>query len=59
VLSKAEYDAYVADLVNYLVYVGEPAATKRAQLGAFVMLFLFLMLGLTYALKKEYWRDIH
>ena len=59
VLSKAEYDAYVADLANYLVYVGEPAATKRAQLGAFVMLFLFLMLGLTYALKKEYWRDIH
>lgn len=59
VLSKAEYDAYVADLVNYLVYVGEPAATKRTQLGAFVMLFLFLMLGLTYALKKEYWRDIH
>jgi ubiquinol-cytochrome c reductase cytochrome c1 subunit len=59
VLSKAEYDAYVADLVNYLVYVGEPAATKRTQLGAMVMLFLFLMLGLTYALKKEYWRDIH
>jgi ubiquinol-cytochrome c reductase cytochrome c1 subunit len=59
VLSKAEYDAYVADLVNYLVYLGEPAATKRTQLGAIVMLFLFLMLGLTYALKKEYWRDVH
>lgn len=59
VLSKAEYDTYVADLVNYLVYLGEPAATKRTQLGAIVMLFLFLMLGLTYALKKEYWRDIH
>lgn len=59
VLSKAEYDAYVADLVNYLVYLGEPAATKRTQLGAIVMLFLFLMLGLTYALKVEYWRDVH
>jgi ubiquinol-cytochrome c reductase cytochrome c1 subunit len=59
VLSKTEYDAYVADLVNYLVYLGEPAATKRTQLGAIVMLFLFLMLGLTYALKKEYWRDVH
>lgn len=59
VLSKTEYDAYVADLVNYLVYLGEPAATKRTQLGAIVMLFLFLMLGLTYALKHEYWRDIH
>lgn len=59
VLSKTEYDTYVADLVNYLVYLGEPAATKRTQLGAIVMLFLFLMLGLTYALKHEYWRDIH
>ncbi len=58
-LSKAEYDSYVADLVNFLVYVGEPAAAKRVQLGIIVMLFLFVLLGLTYALKKEYWKDIH
>ena len=58
-LSKTEYDAYVTDLVNFLVYLGEPAATKRVQLGIIVMLFLFAMLGLTYALKQEYWKDIH
>jgi ubiquinol-cytochrome c reductase cytochrome c1 subunit len=29
------------------------------QIGIVVMLFLFLMLVLTYALKKEYWRDVH
>jgi ubiquinol-cytochrome c reductase cytochrome c1 subunit len=58
-LSKAEYDAYVADLVNYLTYLGEPAATYRVQLGILVMLFLFAMLGLTYALKQEYWKDVH
>ena len=58
-LSKTEYDMYIADLVNYLVYVGEPAATKRVQLGIIVMLFLFAMLGLTYALKLEYWKDVH
>jgi ubiquinol-cytochrome c reductase cytochrome c1 subunit len=58
-LSKTEYDMYIADLVNYLVYVGEPAATKRVQLGIIIMLFLFAMLGLTYALKLEYWKDIH
>ena len=28
-LSKAEYDRHVADLVNYLVYLGEPAASTR------------------------------
>ncbi|MDN5836092.1 MAG: cytochrome c1 [Nitrosospira sp.] len=59
ILSKTEFDSYVADLVNFLVYVGEPAATKRVQLGIIVMLFLFAMLGLTYALKREFWRDIH
>ena len=58
-LSKTEYDAYVADLVNFLVYLGEPAANKRVQIGIIVMLFLFLMLVLTYALKKEYWKDVH
>ena len=58
-LSRAEYDAYVADLVNFLVYLGEPAANKRIQIGIIVMLFLFLMLVLTYALKKEYWKDVH
>ncbi|HEU4853978.1 MAG TPA: cytochrome c1 [Nitrosospira sp.] len=58
-LSRTEYDAYVADLVNFLVYLGEPAANKRVQIGIIVMLFLLLMLVLTYALKKEYWKDVH
>jgi ubiquinol-cytochrome c reductase cytochrome c1 subunit len=58
-LSKTQYDAYVADLVNYLVYLGEPAATIRVHIGMIVMLFLFVMLGLAYALKHEYWKDIH
>ncbi|MGH8761632.1 MAG: cytochrome c1 [Nitrosospira sp.] len=58
-LSKTEYDLYIADLVNFLVYLGEPAATKRVQLGIIVLLFLFAMLGLTYALKHEFWKDIH
>ena len=58
-LSKTEYEASVADLVNFLVYLGEPAATKRVQIGIIVMLFLFGMLALTYALKHEYWKDIH
>ena len=58
-LSKTEYDMYVADLVNYLAYLGEPHAARRKQIGMLVMLFLIGMLGLTYALKKEFWRDVH
>lgn len=58
-LTTAEYDQYVADLVNYMVYLSEPVANYRKELGLYVMLFLFFMLGLTYALKREYWRDVH
>lgn len=58
-MSPAEFDSYVADLVNYIVYLSEPSANERKRIGMFVMIFLFGMLGLTYALKREYWRDIH
>ena len=58
-LSASEYDKFVGDLVNYLVYLGEPHANARKQLGIEVMIFLLGMLVLSYALKKEYWKDIH
>jgi len=58
-MTAVEYDRYVADLVNYLVYIGEPHAKKREEIGTMVMMFLLGMLVLAYALKHEYWRDIH
>ncbi|MCW5618077.1 MAG: cytochrome c1 [Nitrosomonas sp.] len=58
-MTVSEYDRYVADLVNYLVYIGEPIANERKRIGMIVMIFLFGMLGLTYLLYREYWRDIH
>jgi ubiquinol-cytochrome c reductase cytochrome c1 subunit len=58
-MTKAEYDGFVADLVNYMVYLGEPHASHRKELGTMVIIFLFVLLGLTYLLKKEYWRDVH
>ncbi|MDV6345825.1 cytochrome c1 [Nitrosomonas sp. Is37] len=58
-LSKEEYDNFVTDLVNYIVYLGEPHANYRKKLGAIVLIFLLSMLGLTYLLKREYWRDVH
>lgn len=58
-LSASDYDKFVGDLVNYLVYLGEPHANARKELGIKVMLFLLGMFVLSYVLKKEYWRDIH
>ena len=39
-------------------YVGDPVKQKRNTMGYFVLLFLFALIGLSYALKKEFWRDI-
>lgn len=58
-LSPAEYDAVVADLVNYLVFMGEPAQGDRLRLGIIVLLFLGVLFVLAYYLKKEYWKNIH
>jgi ubiquinol-cytochrome c reductase cytochrome c1 subunit len=57
-LSAAEYDKYVGDLVNYLVFMGEPAAAKRVQIGIVVMFFLAIFFVITVLLKKEYWKDV-
>lgn len=57
-LSPAEYDTLVADLVNFLVYVGEPVKMTRHRIGYGVMIFLCFMLVLTYVMYREYWRDI-
>jgi len=58
-LSTAEYDALVGDLTNFLAYVAEPAKQQRNHMGWFVLLFLGVLLVLTYKLKKAYWKDIH
>lgn len=57
-LSPQEYNALVADLVNYMVFMSEPAKQQRLHLGIFVLLFLGVLLVLTYFLKKEFWKDI-
>ena len=58
-LSVEEYDALVGDLTNFMAYMAEPAKQQRNRLGWFVLLFLGVLLVLTYKLKKAYWKDIH
>jgi ubiquinol-cytochrome c reductase cytochrome c1 subunit len=58
-LTVQEYDALAGDLTNFLAFVAEPAKQQRNHLGWFVLLFLGVLLVLTYKLKKAYWKDIH
>ena len=58
-MSAGEYDRYVGDLVNFMVYMAEPAALKRAALGPWVLLFIAVFSFIAYLMKKEYWKDVH
>jgi len=53
------WDALMRDLVNYLVYMGEPARERRVQVGIVVLFFLSGLFVLTWLLKREYWKDVH
>lgn len=58
-LSGQEFDTMVNDLVNFLVYVGEPIKLERQRMGKYVLFFLGMFLLIAYLLKKEYWKDVH
>lgn len=57
-INTVEYDTAVRDLVNFLAYVGEPAAGKRKTIGIVVLLVLGVLFIFAYLLKKEYWKDV-
>jgi ubiquinol-cytochrome c reductase cytochrome c1 subunit len=57
--SPEEFESSVRDLVTFLEYLGEPSKVKRKNIGVWVLLFLALFAPIAYALKVEYWRDVH
>lgn len=58
-LSPQAYDAMMRDLVAYLAFMAEPARVQRVRVGIVVLMFLGLMIVMTWLLKREYWRDVH
>ena len=58
-LTPPEYDAAIADLVNFLAYVSEPIQLERKQIGVWVLFYLIIAFVVFYFLKKEYWKDVH
>jgi ubiquinol-cytochrome c reductase cytochrome c1 subunit len=58
-MTAEEFDAFVTDLVNFMVYLAEPVQNERRSLGIKVLVFLAVFFVLAYLLKKEYWKDVH
>ena len=57
-LSQAAYDEKVANLVGFMTYVSDPSASARARMGVWVLLFLGVLIFLTWWLNREYWKDV-
>ncbi|HSO79310.1 MAG TPA: cytochrome c1 [Chromatiaceae bacterium] len=58
-LSAEEFDTFARDLTAFLTYAGEPMKLERQKLGIYVLIFLAIFFVVAYALKKEYWKDVH
>ena len=58
-LSPKEYDDAVGDLVAFMVWMADPNAQFREQLGIAVLLFLGVFFVVAYAMKRAFWKDIH
>jgi ubiquinol-cytochrome c reductase cytochrome c1 subunit len=58
-MKPVEYDQLVADLVNYMTYMSEPARDDRVTLGLYTLIVISILIALAYALKKAYWKDVH
>jgi ubiquinol-cytochrome c reductase cytochrome c1 subunit len=58
-MTAAEYDNLVGDLVGFLQYLGEPIAETRKRIGVYVLIALSVVFVFAYALKREYWKDVH
>lgn len=58
-LSEEEFDTAVAELVNFLYYIGEPIRDRRQAIGIWVLLLLAVLYVLTVLLGREFSKDYH
>lgn len=58
-MTPAEFDTAMRDLVNFLVYVGEPSKLEANAIAPFVLVFLVILMVPAYLLNREYWKDVH
>jgi ubiquinol-cytochrome c reductase cytochrome c1 subunit len=58
-MTPAQYKTMVADLVNFLDFMSEPAKNRRINLGIIVLLYLGVLFVFAYWMKREYWKDVH
>jgi ubiquinol-cytochrome c reductase cytochrome c1 subunit len=59
-MAPAEFDKAVSDLVGFMVWMAEPQQEFRRTARLLCSCLPgFALHSAAYALKKEYWKDIH
>lgn len=57
-MSTEEFDEFVRDTVNFLVFIAEPIRSERRVIGTWVMIYLIVFLIIVIMLKKQIWKDV-
>jgi ubiquinol-cytochrome c reductase cytochrome b/c1 subunit len=57
--TTASVEQEARDVVQFLTWAAEPKMEVRKQTGARVILFLVLLAGIMYLLKREIWKKLH
>jgi len=57
--TRASVEQMARDVTTFLAYTAEPHMEARKRMDVKVILFLIFMTGITYAVKRKVWADVH
>ena len=57
--TKGTVEQMARDVTTYLAWAAEPELEVRKQMGVRIVLFLTILGGLVYAVKRRVWSDVH
>jgi ubiquinol-cytochrome c reductase cytochrome c1 subunit len=57
--TKGTVEQMARDVTTFLAWAAEPELETRKQMGVKIILFLAILGGLTYAVKRRIWSDVH
>lgn len=57
--TKPTLDQEAHDVTEFLTWAAQPELDRRHAMGVRVVLYLLILAGLTYAVKRKVWEDVH
>ena len=57
--TKPTLDQEAHDVVTFLTFIANPEMESRKQIGVKIILFLAMLTGITYVVKRRVWSDVH